>query len=245
MGLAAGSLFLAACGGGGGDGGTTPPPANNTPVVPTSLEQVQGFWSGPLDTGTVIQAVILRNGEMWATVQGGGTIQSAGKAQGVVVATGVRATGVLTNLQPATSQALTVEATSVAPKATLTGTVTAPAPAKPANWTYNARYDTPLPVADFAGRWTGTAGGQTVSATWNITAAGALTGTSSTGCTYTGTLAPQSPAVAVVSVSVAENCAGTSQTYTGIATMNEPRTQTSFILAFASGAQVTFLAMQK
>ncbi len=261
--LFAATALLAACGGGGGGGGdstATPAPAGTAPptapgggggavpappAAPTSLEQVQGFWSGSVDAGSTLEAVILPNGEAWLVLHSGGQVRSAGRAQGVLNGAGVTATGILTDLTAGTTQALTVQATSVLPKSTLAASLSVLLPARSVTWAYNARYDTAVPVAAFAGHWQGSAGQQRIGATWDITAAGALTGTSTIGCTYTGTLAAHAQAPSVVKVSLTETCTSGTQTFTGIATMNESRTQTSYVLTYASGAQASFVAMQK
>lgn len=246
---ASAALLLAACGGGGGGGdagdpGTPPPPVNPPGTVPTALESLQGFWAGPFDTGTTAQAIILRTGEVWMVVQSGSTVQSVGRAQAAINATGASASGGLTNLQSGATAPLALTATSVAPKTTLTGTVTTQT-TRNLTWTYNSRYDTALPVANFAGRWTSTSDQQRFAVTWDFAAGGAITGTSTTGCTYTGNLAPLAQPVAVVTATLVETCAGAGTTLTGIATMNDARNRASFVLATQAGNQYTFAALQK
>lgn len=251
--LVATTALVAACGGGGGgDDPVAPPPppppsppGGGSPATPTSFDQVQGFWSGPIEGNGTVEAMILRNGETWVVVQSGGAVRSAGRAQGVLGAAGMTATGVLTDLAAGTSQTLTVQATAVVPKASLTGSLTAPPPVRSVTWAYNARYDTTLPLADFAGRWSSTAGGQRIAATWDITAAGAVTGTSSTGCTYTGTLAAHPQAASLASLALSENCAGRTLAYAGVANLNEARTQASFVLGNAAATEYSFVALQK
>ena len=246
--VAVGTAFLlAGCGGGGGGGDDpgTPPPVTPPGSVPTTLDALQGFWAGPFDTGTTAQAIVLRTGDVWMVVQSGTTVQSVGRAQAVLNASGASASGGLTNLQSGVTAPLALTATAVSPKTTLTGTVTTSQTTRNLTWSYNTRYDTALPVANFAGRWTSTADQQRFSVTWDFAAGGALTGTSSTGCTYTGSLAPLAQPVAVLSASIVETCAGASTTLTGVATMNDARTRASFVLATQAGNQFTFAALQK
>lgn len=248
------ALLLAGCGGGGGGGdtggdpGTPGNPGNpGTPpgAIPTTLEALQGFWGGPFDTGTTAQAIILRTGDVWMVVQSGNTVQSVGRAQAVLNASGATATGGLTNLQSGVTAPLSLTATAVAPKTTLTGTVTASQTTRNLTWSYSTRYDTALPVANFTGRWTSTSDQQRFAVTWDFAAGGALSGTSTTGCTYTGNLAPLAQPVAVLAATIVETCAGASSTLTGVATMNDAGTRASFVLATQAGNQFTFAALQK
>lgn len=240
------ALLLAGCGGGGGGGDAgagdpgTPPGA-----IPTTLEALQGFWGGPFDPGTTAQAIILRTGEVWLVVQSGATVQSVGRAQAVLNASGATASGGLTNLQSGVTAPLTLTATAVAPKTTVTGTVTTSQTTRNLTWSYSTRYDTALPVENFAGRWTSTADQQRFAVTWDFAAGGALTGASTTGCTYTGNLAPLAQPVAVLSASIVETCAGASTTLTGVATMNDAKNRASFVLATQTGNQFAFTALQK
>ena len=242
------AILLAGCGGGGGggdDSGNPPPVVPPGSVVPTALDALQGFWGGPFDTGTTAQAIVLRTGDVWMVVQSGNTVQSVGRAQAAINANGASAAGGLTNLQSGVTAPLTLTATAVAPKTTLTGTVTTSQTTRNLTWSYSTRYDTALPVANFAGRWTSTADQQRFAVTWDFAAGGTLTGTSSTGCTYTGSLAPLAQPVAVLTASIVETCAGASTTLTGVATMNDAKTRASFVLATQAGNQFTFAALQK
>lgn len=247
------TVLLAGCGGGGGGGGGggdagdpgTPPPVAPPGTIPATLEALQGFWGGPFDSGTTAQAIILRTGEVWMVVQSGTTIQSVGRAQAVLNASGASASGGLTHLQSGVTAPLALTATAVAPKTTITGTVTTSQTTRNLTWSYGARYDTPLPVADFAGRWTSTADQQRFAVTWDFTAQGAISGTSTTGCSYAGTLAPLPQPVAVVAANLVETCAGASTALTGVATMNDAKNRASFVLATQAGNQYTFAALQK
>jgi hypothetical protein len=103
---------------------------------------------------------------------------------------------------------------TLAKQATLSGTITSPSPSETYNLAYQTRYDTAAALADFAGTWTGTLGA--VSLSWPISS-GAITGTSSTGCTYSGSVSLRSEAKAVVDASVTETCSGVVKQLSGVA----------------------------
>jgi hypothetical protein len=92
------------------------------------------------------------------------------------------------------------------------------------------------------GRWSGLQGA--VSVIWDIDSAGKLTGTSTTGCTYTGTITPNASPVAVLDVTIAENCAGTSRAFSGIATLNAAKVL-NVAYTTAAGAQGGVVVLQK
>lgn len=73
---------------------------------------------------------------------------------------------------------------------------------------------------------------------WDIDSAGKLAGTSTTGCTYSGTITPNASPVAVLDVTIVENCAGTSRTLRGIATLNAAQTGLSAAYTTATGVLV-------
>lgn len=82
---------------------------------------------------------------------------------------------------------------------------------------------------DAAGAWKATAGGNAQSVTWTVADSGALTGSSTTGCTYQGNLTAMSNASAYTAA-VKESCSdGTSTQYNGIATINPARNALSMV----------------
>lgn len=242
--LLACTALLSGCGGGGGGGGGGGEGPTG-PVIPASLAAVQGFWGGPLDASTIGQTVVLPDGNVWLVVQSGSTVLAVGRAQAVITPAGASATGATTELASGLSQPLTMTASSVVAQHTVTGTVTARQVTSNVSWTYNSRYDVPLPLADVAGRWTGTASQQQVGVTLDVGATGAITGVSTTGCTYSGALTKMQQAVAVLSANLTETCAGASNTFTGIATVNEAKNRASLLLGTAAGTQFTLIPLQK
>ena len=239
--LLACAALLSGCGGGGGGDEEGP----SGPVIPASLAAVQGFWGGPLDASTTGQAVVLPDGNVWLVVQSGNTVLAVGRAQAVITPAGASATGNTTEMASGLSQPLTMTASSVVAKHTVTGTVTARQATNNVSWTYSTTYDTPLLLADVAGQWTGTASQQQVGITLDISAAGVLPGSSTTGCSYSGALAKMQQAVAVLSAHLTETCAGASNTFNGIATVNEAKNRASLVLGTAAGTQFTLIPLQK
>jgi hypothetical protein len=76
-------------------------------------------------------------------------------------------------------------------------------------------------LADIAGSWNGAISGGTKTVNWTVAASGGvLAGTSSTGCVYSGSLAPVS-AAKVFTVIFSESCSdGSAAGYTGVTTMS-------------------------
>lgn len=229
------SAFLVACGGGGGgagDGGTAVP-------------ELQGFYAGGFGAG-MAQAIVLPDGEFWLVLRSGGAIRSAGRGEAAPAVGGARFAGVLTDLETGASEALTLDLPDAAARPALAGTLVAGARRATIRWPYDSRYETAQPIADVAGRWTGTLGQGRVGLTWDITAAGAIRGTSTTGCSYSGRLAPQLPATAVLVATVTERCPGLADlSLGGIATLDAAGDRASLLLAPPAGTPVAFLSIAK
>ncbi len=62
------------------------------------------------------------------------------------------------------------------------------------------------------------------------------TGSSSTGCSYSGKITPNASASAVLDVAVTETCAGVAQALTGVATLNAAKTAMSLAYTTAEAA---------
>lgn len=221
---------LAACGGGGGGGGGD----TTTPLVDPSAI-LQNFWSGTMtnaaDGATRASAVIMPNGTAWvamesaAAVVGVAKVALAGTAVDATSAN-ISGTGVYFTLPNGAAQALTAAGTVTA--SSLAGTATSPAGTATLDWTpvTTPSYSSAAQASDLTGAWRGTLGGSVVVVDWSLDAAGTLTvGTTSTGCTYTGTVKPSSAgAIAVYDVSVAETCGVTTRNLAGIATLTASKT---------------------
>jgi hypothetical protein len=257
------TLALVACGDGGsiadsaGNAGsvtnpvTPTAPANPTPAPTPALTvaNAQGFWSATPNATTGVGAVILPNGQAWVIYQTGSTVTAL--AQGALSVSGTTFTGVGKHytlpagaVQDFSLSAIPGSATTTTATPTLINTSKVGAGTETTlTWTYNKTYETPATQASVQGRWSGVQGA--VSLIWDIDSAGKLAGTSTTGCTYSGTLTPNASPVAVLDVAITESCAGTSKTLSGIATLNAAKTGLSVTYTIAAGAQGGVVVLQK
>lgn len=217
---------LAACGGGGGSGGTTPPPGSSTPA-----EATQGFWSGKPDAQTTVSAVFLGQGPVWTVVQTGTATTALVVGTATVTTPTFAVTGRSFALATAATSSYSITGT-VVPKGTLSVAASGAAPAY--TLVYNKAYETAANLADISGAWRASFSGGAVVLSLNVAATGAITGSTNTGCTYTGSVLPHTGGVAVFDLTLNESCTGSSAVqFSGIATLNEARTVLS--AAFATG----------
>ena len=87
--------------------------------------------------------------------------------------------------------------------------------------------------ADAAGAWKASVGGNAQSVSWTVATSGAVSGSSTTGCTYTGTLTAMTNASAYTAA-FRESCSdGASTLFNGIATLNSAKNALSMV---ATGA---------
>lgn len=96
-------------------------------------------------------------------------------------------------------------------------------------------------MAGFAVAWSGALGAGTLR--WTIDAASAISGTRTTGCTYTGQLSLRTERKAVVDALVLEDCAGARTQLNGIATLNPDTGRLSMVLTTADDSQAVLLAL--
>jgi hypothetical protein len=241
--LALSTAALVACGGGGGEleiGGSS-----DLPSAPT-LASAQGFWS---DT-TSVSAVILPSGQVWVIYQNGNSVSAL--AQGTLSLSGTTYTGIGQHytLPGGAVNAFSLSATlgpetSYTDKATTlvnTATVGTGTPSTQ-TWVYNKTYENPATQSSVQGHWSGLQGA--VSLVWDIDAAGKIVGTSTTGCTYSGSLTPNANPVAVLDAAITESCAGTLKTLNGIALLNTAKTGLSLAYTTQAGSQGGVLLLQK
>lgn len=196
---------LTACGGGGGGDSSVSGPSS----------QVQGRWATGTSSTPAYTAVGLPASNASATVwilandasrlvkltaEDSGTL--VGKAYALGSGTAAKVTTGQWSLPASKSIALTGVASGTLTLAQ-TDALTAPAV-----------------QAEAVGTWTATAGGNAQTVTWAVAASGAVSGRSTTGCTYAGTLAAMANASIYTAV-VKEACSdGATTQYNGIATLN-------------------------
>lgn len=243
--LALALTALVGCGGGGGDSTPTPTP------TPTPTESpAQGFWAGTLAGTASASAVIVDNGDAWIVFQdvvaGANTVTGFARAALTVSGTSFTGTGRHYKLTDNTVQSFTASGTLQGTTALQTTVVMgAQAPVGPAALAYNARYRTPAVQADASGQWRATfnAGASVVSILVGST--GSLSGSSTTGCTYVGSLVPRSATVAVYNLAFTETCVTGSSAMNGIGTLNEAKTGLSLAFTNADGAKGGLLLLQR
>ena len=205
---------LSGCGGGGG--------GSSAPAV-TSV--IQGVYQGTTSNGKTVDALVLEDGSFWDIY--GIPSGSALAVQGVATGSSTASNGTFTIsfkdfYAPGTSAVNgsgsgTYSGTNLIGTQTengVTGTFNLTAPV-----TTNYNYNTAANISTITGSWSGgLLDGET--ATINILAAGTLTGTSSLGCSVTGTIAPRPSGKNVFNISLtfgASPCALPNQTASGIA----------------------------
>jgi hypothetical protein len=248
-----GPLTLAAAclitGCGGGESGPVPNTGGSAGGTATAsaLGNLQGLWEGTLSVPGVLNAsaIALPDGQMWLVAAdpavGVRLVKVGFSAQGSnLSATGKNYVLGATPASNAASATATVQA-----KTRLTGTVSVGASNQNFSLTYNSRYDTAARLADFAGDWNGAASNQVVTLAWRVSDSGAITGSSTTGCSYTGTLKTRTEAKAVLDAAINENCAGSSAAFTGVATLNADKSRLSVAASTADGATAALLSFQR
>jgi hypothetical protein len=240
---AAAALLLAGCGGGGGNGSQ---PAS------MSIAEIQGFWDGPItgsDFGGAGKArvVVLENGATWIFLHDDSTPSEpligiatvtlspsgstfAGTGRRYPASGNVAATVTVAGNDPGAANLLLAATTGMA-----TSTLTL---------VDDVRYKVAAVQADVAAGWGFTKEGGNIVGTWTVASGGILTGSTTLGCTYSGTVVPHA-AVAVFDVAITETCSGSVKQLGGIAKLNSAKTFLTFGLTTSDGAQAEAFAANK
>ncbi|MGE4241863.1 hypothetical protein [Ramlibacter sp.] len=237
---------ITACGSGGGGEDVeapalapapipaTPPPPAPTPAppapaptpAPPAASPAQGFWSGTVVAGTTGSAIVLPQGSSLLVLQ---TTAQTTMVIGTTSVTGSNfaLAGRSFNLTTGT-QAAYASSGSVNPRQSLNFAAAGGTPAH--SFAYNTAYETPATAADATGRWRASIAGGTLTITLDVASTGNLTGTNTSGCNYTGSLAPVA-GVAVYQLQLTEACTARTVQYGGVATLNAAKTSLSIALA--------------
>lgn len=235
------AFTLAACGGGGGGssgGGTVTPPVVVTP--PITLTQLQGFWNGPvtgasLGGASVARTVVLSDGTAWLFLHDAQD-NVVGLSTAKLVVSNQTFSGSGPRYPSSGAKAETITVSGAAPATTtFPVTVVSGSGTSSLALTADARYSTAATKADTLGNWRFTKSGGTIVANWTIDANGTLSGSSTLGCTYAGTVAPHGT-VAVYDVALTETCTGSVTKLAGIAKLNTAKTFLTFGMTTADGA---------
>jgi hypothetical protein len=222
----------------------TPNPTPDPSQPPLSTAIPQGIWQSGVGAPSTASVIVTPSGQVWGVFSGTDTTRLL---KGQVASSGAAFTGQGTAylLGTSTADAATVSVTSV-PKTSLSGTVSGQingtTQTEPFSLAYQSRYDTPVTLASFAGSaWSATLGAGTVK--WSIDANGALTGTRTTGCTYTGQLSLRTEAKAVADVSITESCPAVTQ-MSGVAVKTQDNAGITMLLTTTGDAQGVLVGLR-
>ena len=235
------AVILVGCGGGGSDPAVPAPGPTPTPIpTPTPLPvpaqttaALQGIWHSPVGANSTLSAVVLPDGKLWSITSSGGVTRLV-KASLSEQTAGFGGSGKSYTLgsNAATSSADAAVTASVVEKTSLTGELTVTGEqAEPFSLAYQSRYDTPAVLGDYAGVWQATLGPGVVN--WTISSTGVISGTRTTGCTYSGQLSLRTEQKAVLDAAVAENCAGAVVQLGGVAVFNADKTRITLLMTTA------------
>lgn len=233
------AVLLAACGGGGGGGGGDSPAPGNT----TDINGLQGRWATASGATPGYTAIIVPAGDgtsatAWILAQDASRLvkATAGNTQG--------ATGKSYDLANPANAAADIGA----------GGYIANLSASPKSVTFTNVLGTTLTLSqsdslsgmatnvDAAGTWKTSAGA--VDVTWTLTDSGAMSGSSTSGCTYSGnTTTPTS--VKLYQVSFSETCNGSATAFAGIATLNTEKSRLTVTATTTGDAKGTALFFVK
>lgn len=223
LGLAAATL-LSACGGGGGGGSS----ADNS-IDPS---QLQGRWDTAADVSPAVRAIIVPDASGSASAWL--LHKDASRMVKLLLRSDRSANGKSYEISQgnASGQAVTAQAApnlTATPKSlTLTGVNTSALALSQSDAMSSAAVQ-----ADAAGTWKATLGGKAQTTEWTVAAAGTVSGHSTTGCSYAGSLTAMSSASAY-KVQFDESCPDGSKTaFNGIATLE---TQKSLLTVAVTSA---------
>lgn len=231
--LAAASL-LAACGG-GGDG---PAPAAGNPA------QFKGRWATPANSADATTAIVLPDSggttaSAWLLAQDRSRlvklrVAGDGSASGKAWTLGADSAG------QAISARLS-ETPGASPKRLSVSAIAA----QPLVLEQLDTLATPASQTDAAGTWRASAGDNAAIRQWTVASEGLLTGSSTTGCTFSGKLGASTDSSAF-SVQFNENCPdGARLAFTGIATVDAGKNRLTMVAANADESRGVALFFHK
>ncbi|WP_291434318.1 hypothetical protein [Acidovorax sp.] len=224
--------LLAACGGGGGGSGPTIDPA-----------QLKGRWVTAAGVAPAMTAVVVPdvNGaaNAWLLAQDASrlvklVVRSDSSANGKTYALG-QGNAIGQAVTGQVNAALTASPKTIAfTGLNTTGTLT-----------QSDALATPAVQAEVQGSWSATLGGNAQTVQWSLAATGGLTGSSTTGCTYVGSVAAIA-STAAYSVSFNESCADGSKTaFGGVGTLNAAKNGLTVVVASADESRGAALFLAK
>jgi hypothetical protein len=184
---------LASCGGGGDGDSTAPPP----PGPPPSAGTAEGLWVGLTSSGRTAVGLVLNNGTYWVLYS---LVNNSSQIAGVVQGSGTSENGVFNssngkdfNFEGAGVLNLTFEADYVK-KQDLNARIDYSGDTVTLSATYDSEYELTPSLSIIAGTYSGyavtSAGVEAV--TVSVSATGAVSGTSASGCSFSGVATPRS-----------------------------------------------------
>lgn len=216
------ALLVAACGGGGGSTSTTtvagqtqtaspapapagspsaPPAPGPSPVpapAPVAVpDAAAGSWNGATETGRSLTGVVLDDGMYYLFYSAANNASALG---GFIHGTGSTTSGTYTsgntrdfNLEGPALLDATLSA-AVVSRRSFDGTVTYTSGAGVSAYrtTFDSSYDIVPTLATVAGTYSGVSGSTGVTVSMTVDASGSITGGSSGGCRFTGSVVPRS-----------------------------------------------------
>jgi hypothetical protein len=213
------TVLLTACGGGGdsGDSGTGTPTGFDTRTL-------QGRWATASGVTPGYTALVVPDDGSSTTATAWVLAQDASRLVKVSA----------TSTQSANGKSYDLATPANAPTDITTGSYSANLTASPKSVSFTNVLGTSLTLsqsdtlsgiaayADAAGTWKASAGA--VDLTWTLTDTGTMTGSSTSGCSYSGnTTTPTS--ITLYRVSFSETCSAATSSFTGIATLSADKTR--------------------
>jgi hypothetical protein len=224
------SLTLGACGGGGGGGSSdahvvTP----SQPPASIDLTQLQGRWATVAGVPKAYVALVLPpqsgSATAWVLAQDASSLSKLA----IVGTSALSATGRTYTL---TGNPQAVADVSSAVTATLSATPKTLALASlggaSVNLSQTDALGTAASLSDVAANWSASAGAGTVQQRWSVAPDGKVTGTSTSGCTWAGTLTTM-VGVGLYNLAASEDCQGAVVSLSGIASLSPDKTRLTVV----------------
>jgi hypothetical protein len=211
------AMLLTGCGGGGSN---STPPETNKPAN----SDFQGIWSSKSANAST-STIVLPDLRMWTVVSEGSTLRLitaqlatvgtklSGEGKTYIIGTNGSSTTTVT-LSKNYATAITVDIVAGSQKTSRLET-------------YQSKYEVPVTLADFAKSWSAIVGVGKFN--WTVSVTGAITGNSSTGCTYAGQLTERPERKSVMEASITETCVSTVTKLQGISTLNVDKNQWNLV----------------
>ncbi len=209
-----------------------------------AASNLQGIWTAGTIGVDAASMVVLSNGATWMLVNHSPQVQLIVAAlKGT--ANGYDGTGKQYTSGLVAAPVVVSFLTSVVERVSQTGTVTpVGAAAKNYSFSYDNRYQSPALMSDIAGNWSGSRNAGTVLVNWSVSAAGVLTGSSTAGCSYAGTIGvhgANAVPVGVFDLVLTETCINLGVTdvknFAGIVTQDAAKTAAIFAFTTTSGSE--------